>query len=71
MRTRTQRQFITDIVEAMSLAEQFVAGMRDVLVHGYWAVQLEVVWESIHQDFPATRPLLEQVLKDLPSKEST
>ena len=27
MRTRTQRQFVTDIVEAMSLAEQFVAGM--------------------------------------------
>jgi uncharacterized protein with HEPN domain len=28
-----------------------VAGMRDVLVHEYGNVQLETVWDAIHNDF--------------------
>ena len=46
-----------------------IIGMRNRLVHGYWAVKLEVVWEAIHRDFPAARPQLQRVLDELPPEE--
>ncbi len=114
---RTQRQFVVDIIEAMTHAEQFVSGlekeelendirtqwalerafgiigeaakkidldlkarypelpwreitgMRDLLVHGYWMVHLDVVWETIRVDFPRHKPVFERILNELPPEE--
>ena len=114
---RTQRQYLTDILEAMTAAERFVedkemedleddlqlrwaieraftiigeavkkidsdlkvrypqipwrniAGTRDRLVHGYWAVNLEIVWSTIHERFPLEKPQLQRVLDELPPEE--
>jgi uncharacterized protein with HEPN domain len=111
---RTQRQFVTDILESMTYAQQFaegktiedleddirtqwaleraftvigeatkrideelksrypeipwrgIAGMRDVLVHGYWIVRADVILETIRVDIPRHKPLLERVLRELP-----
>lgn len=43
-----------------------MAGMRDMLIHKYFAVNMEVVWETIHHDFPKVQPRLRQILEDLP-----
>jgi len=37
--------------------------MRNVVVHGYWGVDLERVWDAIQQDLPTLVPLLRQVLE--------
>jgi uncharacterized protein with HEPN domain len=37
--------------------------MRNVVVHGYWGVDLERVWDAIQQDLPPLLPLLRQVLE--------
>lgn len=37
--------------------------MRNVVVHGYWGVDLERVWDAIQQDLPPLVPLLRQVLE--------
>ena len=29
-----------------------MAGMRDMIVHEYFAMNLEVVWDTVHEDFP-------------------
>jgi len=44
-----------------------MAGMRDVLIHQYFAVELEVVWDTIHNRFPKIEPQLRRILDDLPS----
>jgi len=42
-----------------------IAGMGDVLVHGYFAVDLETVWETIQTNIPKTKPFFLRVLKEI------
>jgi uncharacterized protein with HEPN domain len=45
-----------------------IAGMRDRLIHGYDAVDLQTVWDAIEQDVPALLARLEPMT---PSDESS
>ncbi|HMR68562.1 MAG TPA: DUF86 domain-containing protein [Anaerolineae bacterium] len=38
---------------------KLMAGMRDVLIHGYDIVNLKEVWKTINVDVPQVLPLLE------------
>ena len=42
-----------------------MAGMRDKLIHEYFGVQLERVWETAKRDIPNLKPLFEKMLSDL------
>jgi uncharacterized protein with HEPN domain len=39
-----------------------MAGMRDVLIHGYDIVDLNEVWKTVDVDVPQVLPLLEQLV---------
>jgi uncharacterized protein with HEPN domain len=39
-----------------------MAGMRDRLVHGYFDVNLDVVWETVTHDLPLLIDQVEQIL---------
>ncbi|TAK30793.1 MAG: DUF86 domain-containing protein [Chloroflexota bacterium] len=41
-----------------------MAGMRDRLIHGYFGVDLEVVWKAVQEDLPTLKPKLEQLLTE-------
>ena len=41
-----------------------MAGMRDRIIHGYDMVDHEIVWNTVDQDIPRIRPLLQQILAD-------
>ena len=43
-----------------------IAGMRNKVVHEYFVVDLEVVWETALVDVPALRPSLEMMREELP-----
>jgi len=43
-----------------------MTGMRDRLIHGYFDVNLDVVWETVTQDLP---PLIAQLGKLLASEK--
>ena len=49
-----------------------IAGLRDKLIHGYFGVDLEIVWSIATTDAPNLRPLLERVsvTKDLSGETS-
>ena len=46
-----------------------MAGMRDVIIHGYFGVDTKLVWDTIKQRIPNTKPLFEKILKDLDGKQ--
>ena len=42
-----------------------MAGMRDVVIHAYFGVDLEIVWRTITEDIPPVIPELEIALETL------
>ena len=42
-----------------------VAGMRDILIHEYHGVELEIIWKTIREELPPLHPLLEKMLQEL------
>lgn len=44
---------------------QMIVKMRHVLVHGYYAIQMPIVWDIVQSDFPALRPQIEAYIKEL------
>jgi|CZCB01.1.fsa_nt_gi uncharacterized protein with HEPN domain len=40
-------------------------GLRNILIHEYFGVDLEIVWEIIKYDLPNTKPLVSHVLEKL------
>jgi uncharacterized protein with HEPN domain len=42
-----------------------IIGMRNILVHGYFAIDLDVVWNAVQRDVPRLKPAVEALLKKL------
>ncbi len=42
-----------------------IAGMRDKVIHQYFGVNLQVLWDTVQQDLPALQPVMAQMLNDL------
>lgn len=45
---------------------QAIAGMRDILVHEYWQVDVAVVWSTVHNSLPP----LKSVVMDMLDRET-
>lgn len=45
-----------------------IAGMRDKVIHQYFGVNLQVLWDTVQQDLPALRPTIAQMLNDVSSE---
>ena len=42
-----------------------IVKMRHVLVHGYYAIQMPIVWDIVKNDLPVLRPQIEAYIKEL------
>lgn len=42
-----------------------IVGMRNVLVHGYFDIDTDIVWDAATRDVPAIKPAVERLLKTL------
>ncbi|MDH7514226.1 MAG: DUF86 domain-containing protein [Clostridiales bacterium] len=58
---------LPDTVRAMALDIKWpsIIGMRNVLVHGYFDIDTELVWDAVQRDVPAPKPKIEKLLKQL------
>ena len=41
-----------------------MAGMRDVIIHGYFGVTIELVWRVATKDIPELRDVIEKIIVD-------
>lgn len=55
----------------MSLRDQYpaipwqqMAGMRDRIIHGYDAIDYQIVWDAVKEEIPQVKPHLQQILAD-------
>ncbi len=48
-----------------------VTGIRDKLIHGYAGINLERVWDTVHDDLPPLIATVEQMLADLETGAQT
>lgn len=42
-----------------------IAGMRDKLIHGYFTVDFEKVWETVKRDLPPLKKTVNKILKKI------
>jgi len=42
-----------------------IIGMRNILVHGYFEIDTEIVWEAVQKDLPTLTPAVEGLLRKL------
>jgi uncharacterized protein with HEPN domain len=42
-----------------------IAGMRDVIIHGYFRVDLDAVWNVIKKDLPILKKQMQKIKKDM------
>jgi len=46
-----------------------MAGMRDKLIHEYFGIDNEILWQTVKEDIPPLKPLVEKVMKDMEKSE--
>jgi len=46
-----------------------MAGMRDKVIHGYFGIDMKVVWDTVKKRIPAVKPLFDKMLKNLEEKQ--
>lgn len=49
---------------------QQIIGLRHILVHHYFAVNINILWSVVEDDLPVFKPQIEAILKELESAAS-
>ncbi|MAS38043.1 MAG: hypothetical protein CL610_28870 [Anaerolineaceae bacterium] len=69
MSTRDDRAFVEDMLTRIDLAQEFTA-FRNFVIHVYWNIKLERIWEIVENDLPTLKVQLQNLLGTLPDHET-
>jgi uncharacterized protein with HEPN domain len=47
-----------------------IIGMRNILIHGYFLIDLDIVWQTVEKDIPVLKKQLAVIIKSLKGSES-
>jgi uncharacterized protein with HEPN domain len=45
-----------------------IIGMRHILVHDYFVIDTDIVWDAVERDLPDLKPKVERMLRELEQK---
>ena len=48
-----------------------ISGMRDVIIHGYFGVDLDLTWMTLEKDLPNLKHWIERMISDLSERSSS
>ena len=51
------------------IAWKDIVGLRNIVTHSYFSVNLPIVWRTIEEDLPVLRDAVEKMLRDADSQE--
>lgn len=50
-------------VEYSDIEWKRMIGLRNIMIHEYFGIDINIVWEIIKKNIPATKPKLEEMMK--------
>jgi len=57
-------------VEHSEIPWKKIIGLRNIVIHGYSDVDLDIIWDIITKNIPETKKTIQQIYKDRFEKES-
>jgi len=58
-----------EMLQVWFLRHLQIIGMRDILVHGYFEIDTDIVWNAVQRDLPLLEPAIERLLKKMDELE--
>jgi len=52
-----------------TVPRKIMGGMRDRLIHVYFGIKYDLVWNTIKDDIPKVKPVIEKIYNDLMSNK--
>ncbi len=59
------------VKEHKNVEWKYAIGLRNVIAHQYFSVDLRVIWDTVKINIPQLKKGISEVLKDMEGKEST